>query len=116
MGNLVDIIVNLHIDTAEAQKVAMNELRAQAMVLKGRSQALCPVDSGTLRNSAVIEEGDTYIEVGYGGEASAYAAIQHENMSFHHPVGQAKYLEQPATEMEEEIKAAVARAVAEAFK
>lgn len=94
----------------------MKGLKAQAMVLKGRSQALCPVDSGTLKNSCVIEESGDHIIVGYGGAASSYAAIQHENLQFHHEVGQAKYLEQPFTEMEDEIKAAVAEAVKGAFK
>lgn len=107
--------MNIGIDDARIKKAAMKGLRAKAIELKGKSQALCPVDSGTLRNSCVIEEHDDYITVGYGGAASAYAAIQHENMAFHHPVGQAKYLEQPATEMEDEIKAAVAQAVKEAF-
>jgi hypothetical protein len=116
MGALLSIVVNMDISSEEAEKAAMKALKAQAMVLKGRSQQLCPVDSGTLRNSCVIEEGDGYITVGYGGAATPYAAIQHENMSFHHPVGQAKYLEQPASEMEEEIKAAVEAAVKAVFK
>jgi hypothetical protein len=113
---LTSVIVRIGIDNEAITKAAMRALRAEAVILKGKSQALCPVDSGTLRDSCVIEEGDNYVIVGYGGAASSYAARQHEDMSYHHDVGQAKYLEQPATEMEEEIKAAVAKAVAEAFK
>jgi hypothetical protein len=110
------VIVNLGIDNEKIKLAAMRALKAEAVILKGRSQRLCPVESGTLRDSCVIEEGDDYVTVGYGGAASAYAARQHENLAYHHDVGQAKYLEQPATEMEEEIKAAVAKAVAGAFK
>lgn len=113
--SIATVIVNIGIDDARIKKAAMKGLRAEAVVLKGRSQALCPVENGVLKNSCVIEEHDDYIIVGYGGAASAYAAIQHENMAYHHDVGQAKYLEQPATEMEDEIKAAVAQAVREAF-
>jgi hypothetical protein len=109
-------MVNIKVDTKKAHEAGMNALMAQAILLKGRSQALCPVDTGTLRNSCVIEQKNDEIIVGYGGAASSYAAIQHENLSFHHNVGQAKYLEQPATEMEEEIKAAVEKAVVGALK
>jgi hypothetical protein len=113
---IATVVVHIGIDNETIKRAAMNALRAQAVILKGKSQALCPVESGTLRDSCVIDEKDGYITVGYGGAASSYAAIQHENMSYHHDVGQAKYLEVPATEMEDEIKAAVAKAVAEAFK
>jgi hypothetical protein len=112
---IASVIVQIAIDNEKMKKAAMRALKQEAVILKGRSQALCPVESGTLRDSCVIEEGDDYVTVGYGGAASAYAARQHENMSYHHDVGQAKYLEKPATEMEEEIKAAVAKAVSEAF-
>ena len=80
---------------------AMKLIKATAMLIKGRSQELCPVDSGTLMNSAYVDVVDdrTYA-VGYGGAASEYALIQHENLQYYHPVGQAKFLEQA---FEEEI-------------
>jgi hypothetical protein len=34
----------------------------------------------------------------FGGPAAPYAAIVHENLTAHHPVGQAKYLESVALE------------------
>lgn len=113
--SIATVVVSIGIDDARVKKAAMKGLKRMAVVLKGRSQALCPVENGVLKNSCVIEEYDDHVIVGYGGAASAYAAIQHENMAYHHDVGQAKYLEQPATEMEDEIKAAVAQAVREAF-
>ena len=112
MVDLVTIVVNIGIDDDKVTAAAMKALKVQAMVLKGRSQAICPVKSSTLRNSCVVEEGDNYVTVGYGGAASSYALIQHENLQFHHNPGQqAKYLEQPAGEMEDEIKEAVKKAV-----
>lgn len=114
---LASVIVRIGTDDATIHAAAMRALRAQAMVLKGRSQAICPVEHGTLRDSCVIEERGDYIVVGYGGAASDYALIQHENLQYHHNPGQqAKYLEQPLDEMEEEIKEAVSKAVAGAFR
>lgn len=114
--SIATVVVSISVDNEQVKRAAMNALKAQAVLLKGRSQALCPVESGTLRDSCVVEEKGDSVIVGYGGAASSYAATQHENMSYHHDVGQAKYLEQPATEMEEEIKAAVAKAVVEALR
>ena len=116
MGVLTQVLVNMNLDTDKAKQAAMRALKAEAMVLKGRSQALCPVKSGTLRKSCVIEESEDSIVIGYGGEASDYAAIQHENLQFHHTVGQAKYLEQPFDEMEDEILAAVEAALVGALR
>ena len=69
-----------------------------------RSKAeFVPVDTGTLRASGQVRVpqhsgGRVTVELGYGGAASAYALVQHERTDFHHPVGQAKYLEQPVNE------------------
>lgn len=49
------------------------------------------------------------VAVGY---ATNYALIQHENMMFHHNIGQAKYLEQPARQHEKGI----ANSVRETYK
>jgi hypothetical protein len=113
---IASVIINFNIDTEKAKQAAMRALKQEAVLLKGRSQALCPVDHGTLRDSCVIESDENSVTVGYGGAASSYAAVQHENMSYHHNVGQAKFLEQPAQEMEEEIKEAVLKAIKEAMR
>ena len=53
-----------------------------------------PVDTGTLRSSGLVTKvSDTRVELSFGGAASAYAAIVHENLTSYHPVGQAKFLE-----------------------
>lgn len=59
-----------------------------------------PVDQGVLKNSAFVNEPQTdasgvFVTVGYGGAAKDYAVIQHENTTFTHTVGSAKYLELP---------------------
>jgi hypothetical protein len=97
------VSVNITVSEESVRKAAMKVLEACAIELKGRSQALCPVDSGTLRGSAVVDVQGNTVTVGYGGAASAYALVQHENLHFHHPVGQDKFLEQPFDEMVPEI-------------
>jgi len=69
-----------------------------------------PVETGTLKNSAFVdeptenEEGVVQIRVGYGrGEANPltgkhpadYMVPVHERLDVHHPVGNAKFLEGP---------------------
>jgi hypothetical protein len=64
---------------------------------------LVPVDTGVLRDSAIVQEpvvnGDEVtVELGFGGAASDYAIEQHENLDYKHPNGgQAKYLETATT-------------------
>lgn len=55
---------------------------------------------GTLRASGFVDlpewTGDVVtVQLGYGGNAEAYALRQHEELSYKHTVGQAKYLERP---------------------
>lgn len=66
--------------------------------LQQRAQDLTPVDTGALRSSAFTgaESGSNpSVIVGFTEE---YAVYVHENLEAHHPVGQAKFLEQPLRE------------------
>jgi len=67
--------------------------------IKAASIQLVPVDTGRLRSTAYTSpprEGShgPEVKVSYG---TKYAVPVHERMESHHTVGQAKYLEQPAT-------------------
>ncbi len=53
--------------------------------------------------------GNKKAQVQYGQD---YAIYVHENLEAHHPVGQAKYLSQPAREMRRELAQTVAQTVA----
>lgn len=70
-------------------------------VILPESMDECPVDLGTLRASApavskvVITSTEATATLGYGGAASAYARRQHEDLSYKHTVGKAKFLEDP---------------------
>jgi hypothetical protein len=75
--------------------------------LTGKAQRIAPKDEGTLRGSGRWEiEGGTQFRTQRPGSMSAsvqvnvifdvpYAEVQHENTSFAHTNGQAKYLERP---------------------
>jgi len=59
-----------------------------------------PVDTAALKTSGhaelpEIKGNGVTVTIGYGGAASKYAVIVHENLTARHPVGQAKYLEEP---------------------
>lgn len=83
----------------EAGKTAASAgLYAGGNVIMEEAKRRSPVDTGAMRGSGYVtlpeERGSTIVvEVGFGGPAGDYAAEQHENMTYRHPVGQAKYLE-----------------------
>lgn len=53
-----------------------------------------------LRKKAQDVGGNVSVVVGY---SQAYAVYVHEDLEAHHPVGQAKFLEQPARELRQEL-------------
>lgn len=65
------------------------------------AKAITPVDTGVLKGSGFVNlpvhSGSAVsVTLGFGGAASAYAEVQHEELSYYHtPPTQAKYLEQP---------------------
>lgn len=74
-------------------------LYAEAQEIMTNSRPLVPHHIGTLRGSGTVglphsNANVVQVEFGYGGAASAYAVVQHENLSFEHPRGgQAMFLE-----------------------
>ena len=80
-------------------------LFAEAEEIMGEAKLLTPVETGALRSSGHVqlpERNGTSISVefGFGGPAIPYALRQHEDMTLHHPVGQAKFLEIPLVDHE----------------
>lgn len=77
------------------------------------AKVITPVDEGVLRASGFVmlpeRNGDeVFVDIGFGGPSGSgnhggetnskdvgYAIIQHEDLTFFHTVGQAKYLEVP---------------------
>lgn len=65
--------------------------------IQAEAQKIVPHELGTLEGSATTEpDGKGGVRVSFGGPASAYAAVQHEDTSLRHAPGRsAKYLETP---------------------
>ena len=73
-------------------------LRSVGEVWMTEAKRRCPVDTGTLRSSGhvqgpTVQGHEIIVRLVFGGPAASYAAIVHENLTAHHDVGQAKYLE-----------------------
>lgn len=103
-----------------ARQAGARAVREEAEDLLSDSKPLVPVDTGTLRNTGTVE-GPTWkgsvvtAIVGYGSAAVDYAVIVHERLDLNHPVGQAKFLEQPALEHERDLEARLAKRIRKAI-
>lgn len=100
----------------EGPKAMGRALYAEALLIMAVAKKLTPVRYGFLRASGRVDVpqitlSTISVEMGFGGPAGTgnlgetnkqdvgYALPVHENLSAHHPVGQAKFLEQPALSM-----------------
>lgn len=73
-------------------------LKAEAEIEMTEAKRRTPVDTGTLRNSGRVSDptwsGEQLsVHLSFGGAASHYALIVHEDLNAFHAVGQAKFLE-----------------------
>ncbi len=89
-------------------------LYAEAELIMTESKRECPVDTGALRDTGHVEQpeisGDQVtVQMGYGGPAAPYAVYVHENLTAQHPVGKAKYLEDPVNEAKPTLPTKMAR-------
>ena len=97
-----------------AQKAAQTALYQAGSIIMTEAKHRAPLDIGTLRNSGyvtlpVTRGNDTFVEIGFGGAAKAYAVVQHEKLSYRHEVGEAKYLENAINAKEDEVRKRIAR-------
>ena len=54
----------------------------------------CPIDHGVMIGSHTVERvGNSAVRIGYGGPASEYVIVQHEDTTLNHPRGTSKWLE-----------------------
>jgi len=85
----------------QVERITSQHLYKEAEgVMSDSKQHYVPVDVGTLKSSGhvqlpKIKKGEVSVTLGYGGAAKDYALTQHENLTFNHKVGQAKYLSIP---------------------
>ena len=87
------------------------------VVVLGSAQQLCPVLTGFLQSSATDEPADLtgWVITKLVGFNASYAAAVHENLTAHHDIGQAKYLETTVRIKGPELPAHVAADVKEAL-
>jgi len=82
-------------------------------VSASRPGAGVPVDKGTLRSSGRVEgPAAGVVSLSFGGATAPYALVQHEDVSLHHTVGEARYLVRGIDRWKQN-GASVARALAE---
>lgn len=109
-------------DIDEIQRRMMDAADRAANVaatdLMGRGQRLAPVEEGTLRGSGRVERIERADGVEYEVSFNTpYAARQHEELDWHHPLGgQAKYLQQPFLEQVARYERIIAEAVRQALE
>ena len=105
-------LTNLDRNNAAIGRRVQAGLKRAGLWLQGESQEECPVDTGTLKNSAATRATGggfgTEVEVGY---TTSYALFVHENMTAFHPVGKAKFLSDPLKRGRARIVSIVERAV-----
>ena len=98
------------------QKAVGKAAYREGVTIMAEAKTLCPVDNGFLKASGHVRKPEydgprVSVTIGFGGVAEAYAVVQHENLEFHHTVGQAKYLEQPFAEAKDGMTARLAEAI-----
>jgi hypothetical protein len=77
--------------------VVLDKSEEWANVVMEDAVANCPYDKGVLVGTHKVERTETGVKIIAGeGGAEDYAIIQHEDMSLHHQVGEAKWLENAA--------------------
>lgn len=101
---------------ADGPKLVAAHLSQEAEGIMAASKELVPVDTGALRTTGHAKRprfqgASVVVELGYGGPAAPYAIFVHEDLTAHHPVGSAKYLEIPYKQALPGIPNRLARAV-----
>jgi len=100
---------------AAIRAAAANGLGLAAEHLLQASRALVPLEEGTLERSGVasVDADSLSATVSYD---TAYAVVQHEDLSLRHDAGrQAKYLEQPANSERDTMQALIAAQIRRAI-
>lgn len=96
IDGVIETLKNLGATEEEIRKALAAALYQEGFALIADSIREVPVDFGRLRGSHYVAppagETNPEVEVGYGTD---YAAYVHERTELNHPVGKAKFLEDP---------------------
>jgi len=93
-----ELVARVNAETIKALAVA-------AEMVLAKSQEQCPVETDAMRSSATVKplNGGKTQELSYGGASAAYVHRQHEDLTYNHPVGNAKFLENPLRENADKV-------------
>ena len=83
---------------------------ARAICLSA-ADGMCPVKSGTMRNTHQVVRTEKEVTISYGGPAAPYTLKQHEDASLHHTVGEDHWLEKAANQTSKELKPIIERRI-----
>lgn len=108
------LLATIHQKTRQLPDKAGMALKEVGEVWMTEAKKRTPADTGTLRTSGHVQGPDnrgmeTEVRLVFGGPAAPYAAVVHENLTAHHPSGQAKYLESVVLERKNTLAAEVAK-------
>ncbi len=111
-----ELLTNVERIAADLRERIAGAMVAEAETIMAEAKGLTPVDTGALRASGHVNPPDVTgdsvtVTMGFGGPAIDYAIFVHENLEAHHPVGQAKYLEQPLMASAKDLPARIAARV-----
>ena len=111
--------LSARLETAAVRAMAplASALYQEARLIMLESVKLCPIDTGYLRSTAyvappVISGIGVSVQLSYGAE---YAIYVHEILDAVHPVGQAKYLEQPVRDAQATLASHISARLAGTF-
>jgi len=101
----------------DLKPMLMKELAAQGLRTRNHIVRCTPVDAGLLRasNRVEVNEEGSKIKLEYFNN-QIYAAVQHEEMSFNHTIGMAKYVEIPFLESLDRTMNAILKAAMESVR
>lgn len=112
MPGIEQVMQNLNRQINRIQGATLAGLKAAGARIIQTALPLTPIDTGDLRGSVRLSDNDNpmnpHVVVSFG-DGAAYAPYVHENMKCHHPVGQAKFLEDAVIQERDEIPEIVAK-------
>lgn len=115
MAGDVSIDLELHFDKVSpaAEAAVVRALGGWAELVMSESNAEAPKDTGYMLSTSYIDQPEVIsgqISMGMGYRAD-YAIYPHERLELHHPVGKAKFLEDPMNRNAPKLLAEVSKEI-----
>lgn len=104
----------------DAQRASASAVYKMGNDIIQEAQSRAPVDTGAMRASGTVSLPQTqgfrvWCAFGFGGPSKAYVVAQHENLTYAHPEGEAKFLENAMIQLAPEARRRLAKYFREAM-